>query len=123
MEWSVSPSRQPVSSVHTVCAAAPAAQDTTRFHQGVDYRIEARLDEEIWALIPDRNLRQFEKRELADLVASVLARMPAPMARALSGFFMDGKTQEEMGEEAAKIFAFHIGTADRTCRRQPYDLR
>lgn len=27
-------------------AASPAAQDTSRFHQGVDYRIEARLDEE-----------------------------------------------------------------------------
>jgi RNA polymerase sigma-70 factor (ECF subfamily) len=60
---------------------------------------EARLDEEIWALIPDRNLRQFEKKELADLVASALSRMPAPMARALSGFFLDGKTQEEIARE------------------------
>lgn len=60
---------------------------------------EARLDEEIWALIPDKNLKQFEKKELADLVASVLSRMPAPMARALSSFFIDGKTQEEMARE------------------------
>jgi RNA polymerase sigma-70 factor (ECF subfamily) len=60
---------------------------------------EAQLDEEIWALIPDKNLRQFEKKELADLVASVLSRMPAPMARALSSFFIDGKTQEEMARE------------------------
>ncbi len=57
---------------------------------------EAQLDEEIWALIPDRNLRQFEKKELVDLVASVLTRMPAPLARALSSFFIDGKTQEEI---------------------------
>src|SRR6185369_10862663 len=28
------------------------------------------LDEEIWALIPDKNLRQFEKTELLDEVAS-----------------------------------------------------
>jgi RNA polymerase sigma-70 factor (ECF subfamily) len=60
---------------------------------------EAQLDEEIWALIPDKNLKQFEKKELADLVASVLSRMPAPMARALSSFFIDGKTQEEIARE------------------------
>lgn len=54
------------------------------------------LDEEIWALIPDKNLRQFEKKELMDEVASVLSRMPAPMARALSLFFIEGKTQEEI---------------------------
>lgn len=54
------------------------------------------LDEEIWALIPDKNLRQFEKKELTDLIASVLVRMPAPMAKALSLFFIEGKTQEEI---------------------------
>ncbi len=57
------------------------------------------LDEEIWALIPDKNLRQFEKKELMDEVASVLSRMPAPMARALTLFFIDGKTQEEIAKK------------------------
>ncbi len=57
------------------------------------------LDEEIWALIPDKNLRQFEKKELIDLVASVLSRMPEPMARALSFFFIEGKTQEEIAKK------------------------
>ncbi len=56
------------------------------------------LDEEIWALIPDRNLRQFEKKELMDEVASVLSRMPAPFARALNAFFIEGKTQEEIAK-------------------------
>lgn len=56
----------------------------------------AALDEEIWALIPDRQLRQFEKGELTDLVASVLCRMPKVMSRTLSAFFIEGKTQEEM---------------------------
>lgn len=56
----------------------------------------ADLDEEIWALIPDKNLRQFEKKEFMDEVASVLARMPAPFARALHMFFIEGKSQEEM---------------------------
>lgn len=60
---------------------------------------EAQLDEEIWALIPDKNLKQFEKKEIVDLVASVLTRMPAPMARALSSFFIDGKTQEEIAQD------------------------
>lgn len=60
---------------------------------------EAQLDEEIWALIPDRDLRQFERKELSDLVASVLSRMPGPMARALSSFMLDGKSQEEIAQE------------------------
>ena len=60
---------------------------------------EVALDEEIWALIPDRDLRQFEKQELQDLVASVLSRMPAPMSKALSSFFLEGKTQEEIAKE------------------------
>src|SRR3989344_3404493 len=48
------------------------------------------LDEEIWALIPDKNLRQFEKKELQDVVASVLVRMPPGMARPLNPFFIHG---------------------------------
>jgi RNA polymerase sigma-70 factor, ECF subfamily len=60
---------------------------------------EVGLDEEIWALIPDKNLRQFEKKELMDEVASVLSRMPAPFAKALASFFIDGKSQEEMARE------------------------
>lgn len=59
----------------------------------------ADLDEEIWALIPDKNLRQFEKLSLQDEVASVLNRIPAPLAEALYSFFIDGKTQEEMARE------------------------
>lgn len=59
---------------------------------------EVGLDEEIWALIPDKNLRQFEKKELQDVVASVLTRMPSAMARALSAFFIEGKTQEEIAK-------------------------
>lgn len=54
------------------------------------------LDEEIWNLIPDKNLRQFEKKELADEIASVLTRMPPLFARALTSFFLEGKSQEEM---------------------------
>jgi RNA polymerase sigma-70 factor (ECF subfamily) len=57
------------------------------------------LDEEIWNLIPDKNLRQFEKKELQDLVASVLTRMSPMFARALANFFLEGKSQEEMAHE------------------------
>ncbi len=62
-------------------------------------RVGQTLDEEIWALIPDKNLRQFEKKEVMDVVASVLSRMPAPFARALTLFFIEGKLQEEMAQE------------------------
>ncbi len=59
---------------------------------------QVELDDEIWALIPDKNLRQFEKKEFMDEVASVLSRMPESFARALTMFFLDGKTQEEMAK-------------------------
>jgi RNA polymerase sigma-70 factor (ECF subfamily) len=60
---------------------------------------QTELDEEIWALIPDRNMRQFEKKEFMDEVASVLSRLPEPFAKALSSFFLEGKSQEEMAAE------------------------
>jgi RNA polymerase sigma-70 factor (ECF subfamily) len=56
------------------------------------------LDEEIWNLIPDKNLRQFEKRELMDEVSSVLSRMSRVFAKALTTFFLEGKSQEEMAD-------------------------
>ena len=59
----------------------------------------AQLDDEIWALIPDKNLRQFEKKELMDEIASVLAHLPPSFARALHVFFLEGKSQEEMARE------------------------
>ncbi len=60
---------------------------------------QVQLDDEIWALIPDKNLKQFEKHELQDLVASVLSRMPESFAKALNAFFIEGKTQEEIAQE------------------------
>jgi len=57
------------------------------------------LDEEIWALIPDKNLRQFEKKELSDYVTSVLNRMPEVFRNALASFFLEGKSQEEIAAE------------------------
>ena len=58
----------------------------------------AQLDEEIWALVPDRDLRQFEKGEMTDLVASVLSRMSPMFARVLSAFFIDGLSQDEIAK-------------------------
>lgn len=66
---------------------------------------EVGLDEEIWQLIPDKNLRQFEKKELMDEVASVLSRMPPLFARSLTAFFIEGKPQEEM----AKLEGVSVG--------------
>ena len=58
--------------------------------------VRAEIDPEILELIPDKDLRQFEKKEFTDEVISVLSRMPEPFARALSSFFLEGKSQEEM---------------------------
>ena len=77
------------------------------------------LDEEIWALIPDRQLRQFERGELQDLVASVLSRMPEVMSRALSSFFIEGKTQEEM----AKAEGLSVGAIKTRVHRAKKEFR
>jgi len=66
---------------------------TRRKRQGL---MTAKLDDEIWDLLPDKNLRQFERREFEDEVASVLSRMPLVFANALTAFFLEGKSQEEM---------------------------
>ncbi len=56
------------------------------------------LDEEIWNLIPDKDMQQFEKFEMSDEVASVLSRMSPLFARALQLFFIEGKPQEEIAQ-------------------------
>jgi len=61
--------------------------------------VRADLEPEIMELLPDKDLKQFEKKELTDHVASVLTRMPDVFARALSAFFLEGKTQEEMAKQ------------------------
>jgi RNA polymerase sigma-70 factor (ECF subfamily) len=64
-----------------------------------EFGVRAELEPEIMELIPDKNMRQFEKTSLTDEVASVLTRMPEPLARALSAFLLDGKSQEEIAQE------------------------
>jgi RNA polymerase sigma-70 factor (ECF subfamily) len=58
----------------------------------------ADLEPEIMELIPDKDLRQFEKAVLQDEVASVLSRMPEGLARALASFLLDGMSQEEIAQ-------------------------
>ncbi len=58
------------------------------------YRMD--IEPEIMELLPDKQLRQFEKKELTDEIVSVLSRMPESFARVLTHFFIDGKTQEEI---------------------------
>lgn len=61
-----------------------------------EFGVRAELEPEILELLPDKNLRQFEKSEFQDEVASVLMRMPKPLADALSNFMLEGKSQEEI---------------------------
>ena len=63
-----------------------------------EFGVRADLEPEIMELLPDRDLRQFEKSGFADEVASVLSRMPAPLARALAAFMLEGKSQEEIAQ-------------------------
>lgn len=77
------------------------------------------LDDEIWNLIPDRNLRQFEKREFTDEVASVLSRMSPLFAKALSTFFLEGKSQEEM----AKAEGVSVGAIKTRVHRAKNEFR
>jgi RNA polymerase sigma-70 factor (ECF subfamily) len=63
-----------------------------------EFGVRADLEPEIMELIPDKNLRQFEKLSLQDEVASVLSRMPEGLASALSAFLLDGKSQEEIAQ-------------------------
>ena len=64
-----------------------------------EFGVRADLEPEIMELLPDKNLRQFEKLELTDEVASILTRMPDMLAEALSSFLIEGKSQEEIAEE------------------------
>ncbi len=58
--------------------------------------VRADLEPEILELIPDKSVEQFGKKELSDVVASVLKRMPDMFANALAAFFIEGKSQEEI---------------------------
>jgi len=60
---------------------------------------DVHFDEEIWQLIPDTSQSDLEKLKLSDEVAAVLSRMPKPLARALSSFFLEGKPQEQIAQE------------------------
>jgi DNA-directed RNA polymerase specialized sigma24 family protein len=82
-------------------------------------RVQVELDEEIWNMIPDKNLRQFEKRELMDEVASVLSRMSPIFAKALATFFLEGKSQEEMAEPRG----FRVGAIKTRVHRAKKEFR
>ncbi len=59
----------------------------------------ADLDPEFYEMLPDKDLRQFEKQEASDELASILIRMPDAFARALVSHFIEGKSQAEIAKE------------------------
>ncbi len=79
----------------------------------------AQLDEEIWNILPDKSLRQFEKGEAMDEVASVLSRMSPVFAKALSSFFIEGKSQEEM----ARVEGMSVGAIKTRVHRAKKEFR
>jgi RNA polymerase sigma-70 factor (ECF subfamily) len=60
--------------------------------------LTAPLDPEIYELLPDGE-DTAGKRELADEVASILVRMPAPLAQALSTYFLKDVPHESAANE------------------------
>ena len=58
----------------------------------------ARIDDEIWEIIPDVNANDLQKKEVRDTVIRALSRMPEPMARILSMHFIEDRPQAEIAE-------------------------
>ena len=58
--------------------------------------VVADIDPEWYEIMPDTDMRQFEKREVAEMVVSVLARLPDSMRRVLTLYFIDGLAQQEI---------------------------
>ena len=56
----------------------------------------AALSSELYEMLPDLQSRTFEKYSFADYVASVIARMPTDLGRALELHFLKGKPQAEV---------------------------
>ena len=58
------------------------------------------MSEELEAVLPDLGeIDARENKELADYVASILARIPDHFAGILGKFFLEGKSQEEIAKE------------------------
>ncbi len=61
---------------------------------------EVGFTDEMAELVPDQNERsERERRELSDYISSVCIRLPRELARLLTGYFLDGKSQKELAEE------------------------
>ena len=58
----------------------------------------AKLDEEIWALIPDAKESDFEKLTARDLIARTIAKMPEPLAKILTLHYLEDRPQKEIAE-------------------------
>jgi len=66
----------------------------------------ADIDHEVFALLPDRDLRQFERAEVRDLVIRALAELPDVFARTLDAYFLQGHSQKEIADaEGASVGA------------------
>lgn len=55
-------------------------------------------DPEFFEALPDLTTQGFERDVLKDYIASILARMPAALARAMKLHFLEGRPQSEIAE-------------------------
>lgn len=59
----------------------------------------AELDEEIYAMLPDKGERFEEELTARDQVISVLVHLPESFSRILSLYYLEGKSQQEIADE------------------------
>lgn len=79
----------------------------------------APIEEELYQMLPDRELRQFEKQEMRDLVVATLARIPERCSRILRMFYLDGKPQKEI----ARVERTTVGAIKTRMHRAKIEFR
>ena len=77
------------------------------------------LEPETFEVLPDRETRQFEKKETSDYLVSVLSRMPEHFARILQLHFVDGLPQKEI----ATIEGISIGAVKTRIHRAKREFK
>jgi len=58
----------------------------------------AQIDDEVWNILPDLSIESLEERGMRDFVASIISRMPEPLAKVLTLHYIEDKPQKEIAE-------------------------
>jgi len=58
----------------------------------------ARVDEEVWNILPDMSADTLERMSMRDEVAKAIANIPEPLARILTLYYIEDKPQKEIAD-------------------------